>query len=164
MVLVNQNQSGASMKIQNNFPFLLLALITLACGSGETDQSEQTPVVSDRIESTACYAAIVGKDTLSLRMEVLGNVIKGKLSYNFFEKDDNEGTIRGEMHGDTLIANYIYNSEGVESVRQVAFLQMGDIFVEGYGDMKSQDGKVIFQNNSSLNFNWGMVFEKVSCE
>lgn len=149
------------MKSRLVIPFLLLAA---ACTTGETDQTQQAPEVSDLLESTACYASIEGKDTLSIRIETLGNDVRGQLSYNFFEKDDNEGTFKGEMHGDTLIADYTFQSEGVESVRQVVFLQENGGFVEGYGETTTRDGRMVFENPGSLEFDRGMVFQKVPCQ
>jgi hypothetical protein len=67
------------------------------------------------------------------------------------------------MHGDTLLADYTFQSEGTESVRQVAFLQQGDGFVEGYGDMEDQNGKMVFKNTGSLDFSSGTAFTKVPC-
>jgi hypothetical protein len=152
------------MKQSATFTLFLLSLFLLACGSDTTEQTEQTPEVPSLIESIGCYLSIVGNDTLSLRTEVLGNDVTGELSYNFREKDDNEGTIRGEMHGDTLIADYTYTSEGIESVRQVVFLRQDDGFVEGYGETTTRDGRMVYENPGSLQFDRGMVFEKVPCE
>ncbi|MBU1820448.1 MAG: hypothetical protein KKG00_02900 [Bacteroidetes bacterium] len=151
------------MKLSATFTLPLFSLLFLACGSNETAQTEQTPEVPSLIETVSCYASIVGKDTLSLRLEVLGNDVAGELSYNLFEKDGNEGTIRGEMHGDTLIADYTYTTEGIESVRQVVFLQQNGGFVEGYGETTTRNGRMVYENPASLEFDRGMVFEKAPC-
>ncbi len=98
-----------------------------------------------------------------LRVENLGGNVTGNLSYNFYEKDDNTGTLRGEMRGDTLLADYTFQSEGTESVRQVAFLKKGDGFVEGYGDAEDRAGKMVFKNTAALDFGSGTAFTKVPC-
>ena len=67
------------------------------------------------------------------------------------------------MNGDTLLADYTFQSEGTESVRQVAFLKKGDGFVEGYGDVEDQGGKMVFKNTAMLDFGSGTAFTKVPC-
>jgi hypothetical protein len=43
-----------------------------------------------------------------MSLNIKGNQIaSGKLSYKFFEKDKNEGTLVGEIKGDTLFADYL---------------------------------------------------------
>ncbi len=80
-----------------------------------------------------------------------GNLVTGELVYDYFEKDKNTGTIKGEMKGDTLFAEYIFMSEGINSVREVAFLQKGDDLIEGYGDVEEQTAKIVFKNKAALN-------------
>src|SRR5689334_6162783 len=70
----------------------------------------------------SCYQGIKGLDTFQLNLESFKNVITGRLSYLFHEKDRSTGEIKGIMQGDTLIADYTFNAEGTTSVREVAFL------------------------------------------
>jgi hypothetical protein len=149
---------------------LLLATFVLAvsCTPERTEQTEtrQEPInaeVAQTAESSTCYAAILGRDSLLLRVERMSDDVTGDLSYNFYEKDDNSGTFQGRMHGDTLLADYTFQSEGTESVRQVAFLKTADGFREGYGDIEDQGGKMVFKNTASLDFSSGTVFKKVPC-
>ena len=150
--------------------YLLLATLALAaaCTPEKTEQTETNHEtvameVAETAESSTCYAAILGRDSLLLRVERMSDDVTGDLSYNFYEKDDNKGTLVGQMHGDTLLADYTFQSEGTESVRQVAFLKKGDGFVEGYGDAEDRDGKMVFKNTSTLDFNSGTAFKKVLC-
>ena len=80
-----------------------------------------------------------------------------------FEKDKNNGIFEGELHGDTLIAEYTFTSEGKESIRQVAFLKKGNQLFEGFGDMEDKNGKMMFKNISTLKFGESMVFNKTDC-
>lgn len=150
--------------------YLLLATLALAaaCTPEKTEQTETNHEtvameVAETAESSTCYAAILGRDSLLLRVERMSDDVTGDLSYNFYEKDDNKGTLVGQMHGDTLLADYTFQSEGTESVRQVAFLKKGEGFVEGYGDAEDRDGKMVFKNTSTLDFNSGTAFKKVPC-
>ncbi|MEJ7666578.1 MAG: hypothetical protein WKG07_47195 [Hymenobacter sp.] len=76
----------------------------------------------------------------------------GQLVYRYFEKDQTGGILRGTLHGDTLRADYTFQSEGRESVREVAFLRRGTGWVEGYGDMAAQAGKLVFKQPAALCF------------
>ena len=114
-------------------------------------------------ETSACYASVTAADSATLRLVNTNGDITGELTYNYYEKDDNRGTIMGQMHGDTLLADYTFMSEGTESVRQVAFLKKGEGFVEGYGDAEEREGKMIFTNTAALDFGQGSVFEKTPC-
>ncbi len=147
-------------------PILVALFLVMACSSEKADQTDtiQEPRVSDPVASSSCYESVMGADTMRLQLKNQGEDITGNLSYNFYEKDANEGTLRGEMHGDTLLADYTFMSEGTESVRQVAFLKKADGFVEGYGDIEDQDGKIIFKNTATLDFGSGTAFSKVPCE
>ena len=101
----------------------------------ETEETTIAPeeIVADETVSEECFSAIIKKDTISMYLNVKGNQIaSGKLSYKFFEKDKNEGTLVGEIKGDTLFAEYTFMSEGVSSIREVAFLKKGNTYVEVY--------------------------------
>ncbi|RYJ37283.1 hypothetical protein NU08_3636 [Flavobacterium anhuiense] len=90
--------------------------------------------------------------------------VNGKLSYNLVGKDKNEGTLIGNMKGDTLIADYTFNSEGVSSVREVAFLQKDGTFIEGYGDVVDANNKVSFKDKRKLKFDAKNTLTKVDCK
>lgn len=147
--------------------YLLFAplVFTAACTSEKSEQTEtsQETVTTEVVEVPGCYSSIMGQDTMVLHLETTGQEVTGNLSYNFYEKDDNRGTLRGEMHGDTLLADYTFQSEGTKSVRQVAFLKKGEGFVEGYGDSEERNGKMVFKNTSALDFSSGTAFKKVPC-
>ena len=138
-------------------------LLAAGCTSEKTDQTESQQGTVETAETSACYASVVAEDSVSLRLVNTDGDITGELAYNFREKDDNVGTVMGQMHGDTLLADYTFMSEGTESVRQVAFLKKGDAFIEGYGNAEERDGKMVFTNTSSLDFGEGITFEKVPC-
>lgn len=144
--------------------FVPVLLLTLGCTSEKTDQADDQPQTTEVQETSACYASVITADSVTLRLVNTNGDITGELTYNNQEKDDNIGTIMGQMHGDTLLADYTFMSEGTESVRQVAFLKKGNGFVEGYGDAEEREGKMIFINTAALDFEQGPVFEKVACK
>lgn len=110
-----------------------------------------------------CYSSTVKKDTVRLNALMTGDSIKGSLGYKLYEKDQNNGNILGKMYGDTIRAIYTFMSEGKESVREVAFLKKGTSLVEGYGNVREEGGKMVFEDFEQLKFN-GIVLVKVPCK
>ncbi len=130
----------------------------------QTSSDSQTQTdASQPAASDACYRSLSGKDSVLLHIERTGNTIKGDLIYTFFEKDNNTGTLEGEMSGDTLFADYTFRSEGQQSVREVAFLQKGDELVEGFGPVKETGNKMVFENRGALQFTNKLTYRKVDC-
>lgn len=116
--------------------------------------------------SEECYSAIIKKDTIAMTLNIKGDqLISGKLSYNFYEKDKSFGTLIGKIKGDTLFADYAFMSEGVSSIRQVAFLKKGNTYVEGFGAVVDDNkGKVTFKDMKQLKFDGSIVLSKVDCK
>ena len=112
-----------------------------------------------------CYAWRLNGSIIEMSFNVNSHQeVNGKLSYNLVGKDKNEGTLIGNMKGDTLIADYTFNSEGVSSVREVAFLQKDGTFIEGYGDIVTANDKVSFKDKSKLKFDPKNTLVKVDCK
>lgn len=117
-----------------------------------------------KTSSSDCYVYIKNRDTANLKINIEGEELTGELSYKLFEKDSNTGKIAGEMRGDTIIAEYIFDSEGMRSVREVAFLKKADGNIyEGFGEVMEKDGKMVFKNHATLKFD-SMIFTKTDCK
>lgn len=151
------------------FIFLIIALAISCQNNGHKTVLISVEKSKDHIKDTipllhmACYAT-TGKDSVLLKVSISGTVIKGTLIYKLYQKDKNTGTLDGKLYGDTLIANYQFMSEGIESVRQVAFLIKDSIATEGYGDVADKEGKMIFEDWKSLNFKNGLSLKKIDCK
>lgn len=159
-------------------PFLILALfiITLVSCTSENKSTtgDSTEVIAldttftattPKKNSSDCYQYIKNRDTASLKLNITGEELTGELNYKLFEKDSNTGKIAGEMKGDTIIAEYTFDSEGMRSVREVVFVKKddGNIY-EGTGDVIEKDGKMVFKNRSALKFSPTMVFTRTDCK
>jgi hypothetical protein len=117
-----------------------------------------------QIPASACYRYATANDTIFLKVEKFPNVVTGILNYNLKEKDKNSGEIDGVLRGDTLVADYTFMSEGTRSTRQVVFLIQDDTATEGYGEMNEENGKMVFNNVSSIDFSKSTKLIKVPCE
>jgi hypothetical protein len=112
-----------------------------------------------------CYTWNAKGSVIEMSFNVNSNQeVNGKLSYNIVGKDKNEGTLIGNIYGDTLIADYTFDSEGVSSIREVAFLQKDGTYIEGYGDVVEANGKVSFKDKKALKFDVKNTLTKVDCK
>lgn len=111
-----------------------------------------------------CYSSRLNGNIVALSFNVNSHQeVNGKLSYNFTGKDKNEGTLIGNMKGDTLVADYTFMSEGMSSVREVVFLQKDGTLIEGYGDVVDANDKVSFRDKNKLKFDAKNTLTKVDC-
>lgn len=138
------------------FLFLIIASFLASCNAQKKDPVKTGSQGADTIPSSPmiCYGYTSANDTILLNLIQVGNSITGTLVYSFKEKDRNKGTIKGNMMGNILLADYLFMSEGIQSTRQVAFKKDGNSFAEGYGDFKTLD---------SLSFNTSMILAEVDC-
>jgi hypothetical protein len=146
---------------------ILIASVVLALGACNNEPSatnESSARPANNLEAKECYAGYAGEDSIFLMATVEGNKVLGTLRYAFHEKDNSSGNFVGRMKIDTLIADYTYISEGVNSVRQIAFLEKNGRLIEGYGELVEKDGKMIFRNTDSLQFGRGFVLDKTTCK
>ena len=145
---------------------LFFATLIIACNSH--DKKEESPGSKESTRQAKspvnCYRYATNSDTVNLKLIHVGKSITGTLVYNLKEKDKNIGTIQGSMRGNVLIADYTFMSEGVQSVRQVAFKLEGNSFVEGYGESYDSAGKMIFKNVDSLAFGSDLKLAEIDCQ
>lgn len=150
-------------------PFVAAAALIFSSCQSENNQKKSPNNSSSntedvKISETYCYAFIKNNDTARLNYISTNGIATGELSYNLYQKDKNNGILEGEIKGDTLIADYIFESEGSESVREVVFLMKNNELIEGFGEVEEKDGKTIFKNRSKLIFGNSIVFKKVDCQ
>ena len=79
-----------------SFLILFLAAIIIASCNNEPKKLTETTTVEDTVKTvenkvlipaSSCYSSTTGKDTVTLKVEVSPNVVTGKLSYKFYEKN-----------------------------------------------------------------------------
>lgn len=145
--------------------FVLLAM--LSCRNRDSKTENVNAAVEKLTDKTAtflepaCYVYSDGKNYVSLEFTEIGSTYKGNLTYAFAEKDKNTGTFVGQLKDGVLLADYTFQSEGVESVRQVAFKVSNDTLIEGYGDMNAEG--TAFKDVNQLNFTSTTPLVKADC-
>ncbi len=149
----------------------LILLIILAFGlSVIVKQTSSVPVepqvsqhTSESIEG--CYVATLDRDvyTLTLTDESEG-VVVGTLRFKNYQKDSSSGTFAGMYENGILYGDYAFTSEGMDSVREVAFKQVPEGFVEGFGDVKNDGIRETFVDRSTVTYGSSPLFVKqASC-
>jgi hypothetical protein len=136
------------------------SLTLLAACHEQTTQATQEPTAPT---GPQCYTHSTATDTIRLTLQTTQPTVTGQLTYHYFEKDRNQGTIRGVMHGDTLLADYTFQSEGTTSVRQVAFLRRDIGFIEGFGPVVERQGKLLFEQPRTLQYDAKYTLIPVPC-
>lgn len=162
--------------MKTNLVLALLAAATLSsCDNKKTSTDESATTTQDGSPDAGlsaadmanshvqCYAMMTDRDTVLLNVTQKGLDVSGTLQYRLAEKDQNSGTLRGKMRGDTLTADYTFQSEGKESVREVVFVATKNGLVEGYGPVQEQNGKMVFTPNQPLTFQSDQVFKRIPC-
>ena len=144
-----------------------VALTMLNCKNKEqkteTTKTDPQEVIAKKTIALdlGCYVFDDGKNIVSLEITENGEEIKGNLTYALYEKDKNSGKFTGKFKDGILIADYTFQSEGKESIRQVAFKAEGDKLIEGYGDLN--DEGTAFKDTSNIQFTSTMPLTKTEC-
>lgn len=139
-----------------------------SCGKKEekqvvTEQEMEQPEIV--IQDKECYLwTSKGKDTIKMSVTTAnGGNVSGDLEYNFFEKDGNTGKFSGVAKGDTLYVTYDFESEGMKSTRESAFLKQGNNLIEGFGEVETNGNSQTFKDKKALKFDAGITLKKVDC-
>jgi hypothetical protein len=143
----------------------------LACNDSGTQQdtarqdttTDDTYISTTPIPLDGCYRMIFSQDTASMRLNVVDSLVTGELSYRLYAKDKNDGSIKGVIRDNLIIADYTFRSEGMLSVRQVVFKMEGTTLTEGYGDLNTASDTVRFKDIGQLKFMNDRPFGKIPC-
>ncbi|MBP6911806.1 MAG: hypothetical protein KBB88_01220 [Candidatus Pacebacteria bacterium] len=114
-----------------------------------------------------CYAFQSNKDIYTLEIRHEHTVedrtdISGVLSYSNFQKDSSSGSFNGTYSNEVVVGNYSFESEGMHSVRQIAFKKVGDAFIPGYGPSSSIHGVDTFTDTKNIQYEPEQVFVKTT--
>ncbi len=147
---------------------LPLVFITLtACKDQPKKILKKEPETAEIVEipkmEIECYQYINDKDSIFLKVQIKETEVQGDLTYSLYEKDRNQGTFRGTIVGDSLFAEYNFESEGNNSTREIFFVKTDSGLTEGYGPVTQESGKTKFKNRDSLKLNTDILLKRVSC-
>lgn len=151
---------------------LLITLVVVFIYLGKKDTStpnEQADGNDDSSMTTdaliGCYVVDYNKDVYTLNiMTHTGDNISGTLVFDNYQKDSSRGTFTGTYKDGLLLADYSFQSEGMDSLMQVAFKKTDDGFVRGYGPVDAEGTH--FTDISKLEFDASAplsLFESSMC-
>ncbi|QRR00054.1 hypothetical protein [Dyadobacter sandarakinus] len=150
------------MKSFSLLPVLSLFLLT-ACNSGPTENTGINRKLSDDDTTfNVCYTSTFKKDTILLNGLMYGDSIKGSLGYKLYEKQQQNGSLTGMMHGDTMWGVYTFMTSGSETVNEITFLRSDSLLIEGLGERHLENGKFIFNDKSKITYT-GVRLTKTDC-
>lgn len=156
--------------MKKSFFLAACAALCAACnGSSGTKEAADSTITAETAvaaaaESRTCYVSYKNQDSTYLDLHIKGDQASGKLDIIPREKDRNTGTISGLVKGDTILLDYTFQSEGMQSVRQVAYLQKDGKLIEGFAEVLEQNGKTVFRSLSELKFDGSVVLEQSACK
>ena len=142
----------------------LVCLTILSC-KNEDEAKKTTKENSHSINSESgftCYSK-QDRDTIVLSFRNISDSVVGTLDYHISQKDKNTGFFYGRFSGDTLFAEFVFESEGMNSRRQMAFLKKDDNLVEGFGPIEEKGNRQYFTDKSQIRFDSGIELKKTSC-
>ncbi len=125
------------------------------------ETTEEDMVMTPTLEK-GCYIYNENGSMVNFEITKTDNPVEGNLTYAYAEKDKNTGTFSGNMNDGKLVGIYTFQSEGVESQRQIAFMLKDNQLVEGYGEL-NEDG-TIFKDANSVNYSSTTPLTKTDCQ
>jgi hypothetical protein len=154
--------------MKSNFSgYFIVWFLIASCANNKSNNTENVASQTEESKKNSppdCYRYANTTDTIILKLIHIGESITGTLVYKLHEKDKNTGTIQGSMRGDILLADYTFMSEGVVSIRQIAFKKEKEFFIEGHGDINTNNERVFFKNPDSLQFNDVIKLTEIDCQ
>lgn len=147
--------------MKNILIIIFVSLSVIAC-KNEADTDESTSNMEKSELEITCYSYASTRDTINMKIEKLAENVSGTLDIAYTEKDKNSGTFLGKMKGDTLSALYTFNSEGMQTTREIIFLVKKEQLLEGHGPLNAEGTH--FENRNSITFSTQMPLALVQCE
>jgi len=121
----------------------------------------ESDIQIDAIPHT-CYSEAIGKDSVFVMLDDNLGTITGKMYYKNFEKDSSYGDLNGISDGDTLKVDYVFQSEGSTSTREIWFLMKDGKLLEGIAEYDETGEK--YKNTLDIKYQGGHQLSAVNCE
>lgn len=148
--------------MKNFQSLLVISAVLLSCNAGNNKTSASADQ-SEVLSSNTCYSYEANGSIIALRITDAGETVTGNLVYAWAEKDRNVGEFTGKIEGDVLIGIYTFQSEGVESKREVAFLIKENTLVEGFGEIEDDGNGIRFADADALDFDGSITLSATDC-
>lgn len=150
--------------------FLIIIVVMLFACNTVSKQNEDAKVDSAGAGSATtvsltgehCYSFVAAKDTYALKINIVDKRVNGTAVYQNYEKDSSHGTVEGEIEGDIIHLWYHFQSEGMNSVRELFFKKEGDQLVSGISAEVSKGDTAYVPDAKAVQYT-GPVYIKGDC-
>ena len=99
-----------------------------------------------------CYVYSIGRDTVWLSINLMGEEVSGKMEYSMYEKDSPLGFISGKIKNNLLDLVYTFYSEGEKSESEELFKIENNVLLQAHGDRNVLDNKSVFADKQKVIF------------
>ncbi|WP_240186925.1 hypothetical protein [Pedobacter nanyangensis] len=156
------------MKLKN-FAWAVLALpMAYSCSQGGNKQTGDTGVKAAADTLKQCYTSVFEGDSATMDIKIIDSTkVEGKLVIKYAEKPHNNGIVRGEFKGDTLLVDYTFKTgqNPTEFSNPLAFLKQGGHLKMGVGVIETTLGRSYFAKDKPINFEKGKFdFAPAECK
>ena len=106
-----------------------------------------------------CFAAALKNDRYYLHIvQQLGNKVSGQISIRNANKDASYGDFSGTFDGTTLTGMYTFNSEGLQSKRELFFRATESGFLAGFGPVEEVGDTAKFVRPLSITWDHSYIY------
>lgn len=156
--------------IMKKLVLLTFAFVTVVSCKNNTKTENQSVTEKNTGRETSqkstleigCYDYKSDGNIITMEITEVNENVKGDLNISYSEKDANQGEFVGTLNGDKLIGTYTFNSEGIKSSREIAFLVKDNQLIEGFGDLNDDGTK--FKDVNTIKYTSTMPLTKVDCD
>jgi len=128
---------------------VMLTVFFQSCETGNNSGTQK-----DTVFTTSNYIAIDGRDTATITLKTGNDVVTGKLIFRMYNKEDNDGFVRGAFKKDTLFVDYSFR-KGTNRIvykNPMAFLKKNGQLILGIGKMENMFGRTYFRKDIPIDF------------
>jgi len=143
-----------------------ISVITIVASCGQDNKGGENTGSKDKsITSGKCYLAVYKGDTALLSIKGTSSGIEGTLKFIKADWNVDNGTIKGTMKGDTLLADYNFKSHDGRWYRNpIALLKKDGKLYLGVGQFETAWGRTYFAKNVPIDYDKGKyVFDEHTC-
>lgn len=123
---------------------------------------EQNFTDSTLVTKTQCYIADLNGDSVFVSIDDNLGTVNGRMFYKYRMKDRTYGDLIGTSSGDTIKADYMFESEGRPSTREIWFLKKDGKLQEATGKYDASGEK--YADTKNLTFGESFNYKAADCK
>jgi hypothetical protein len=142
-----------------------LGIILTACKNQSAEENADIEYEYDINEIKEwCFAQRNGENVRLIKISLYQGSINGTIQNYLPGREVNEGMFSGSMEGDTLFMRYLFQYQGKDTMKQVAFLLQGDAILEGEAPVVDNGFGDLILDREFLSFNPALKLIRANCK